>query len=186
MGEARRRREEAQSGVSPHVCARCGYGMDSATAVGEGREHVRPKPGDFSLCMRCGLPMRFEEGGKLRTVEPSEIEDLGPEARKMLFIACAALGSQNNPMRQTAPGRRVAEVVWGEIAGTGKGLIVHASGAADVGLAVVVLCQGITQFHEYDEPTKEKAREMIAALTDGRSDLPPFEVFRGNGPAGSA
>ena len=183
MGEARRRRmagEDPRAGVTPTSCQRCGYRMDSASVLGD--KTARPRPGDFSICARCGLPMRFAEGGRLRAIEVAEIEELSPEGRARLFIACAALGSQNNPMRQSMPGRRVAEVVWAEVPGTGKALVVQSEGPAEIGLAAVVICQGIAEMSEYDQAAKDAAAALTRALTSGKVKLPPFEVIRANTP----
>ena len=49
-------------------CNVCGYEMDCATeAVGNHRN--RPKPGDFSLCMKCGELFVFDE--QMRLAEPT-------------------------------------------------------------------------------------------------------------------
>jgi len=182
MGEARRRREAGEgprTGVAPTTCVRCGYGMECASDVGGG--DIVPKPGDFSICARCGLPMRFEEGCRLRPLEVGEIEELDPVARARLFIACAALGSQNNPIRQTErtePGRTVARVFWGEVDGVGRGLMVRAEGPSDVGLAIIVLCQGIANLDGFSPAQKNAAQALVTSLTDGRVDLPPVDVIR--------
>jgi hypothetical protein len=179
MGEARRRREAGEDPRAGISCQRCGYGMDAATGMVD--QTARPQPGDFSVCARCGLPMRFEEGCRLRALEVGEIEEMAPKQRAQLFIACAALGSQNNPMRQTEPGKTVARVFWGEVAGVGKGLLVKAEGPADIGLAIIVLAQGIANLDGFDHAQKNAAQALITALTGGRVDLPPFEVIRGGG-----
>jgi len=43
--------------VTSSVCPSCGYAIDSATAVdGSG---AQPSVGDFTICFRCRLPLRF-------------------------------------------------------------------------------------------------------------------------------
>lgn len=45
------------------ACPRCGYACDAASGVGpDGEAHV-PRPGDISLCLKCGCPMEFGETG---------------------------------------------------------------------------------------------------------------------------
>ena len=45
-------------------CVICGYEADCATCVDE--EGARPSPGDWTLCLKCGEILIFEEGGKTK------------------------------------------------------------------------------------------------------------------------
>jgi hypothetical protein len=183
MGEARRRKDDPRRGVVLSTCPRCRYEMDAATAVREGGR--RPQAGDFSLCGRCGLPLRFDGEGKLVAATIEELENLDPHNRTLLMRAAAALGSQRNPIGDTAPGVRIAEVMWVETPGEGKGMMVRANGPAEIGLASVVLCQGLIEIADFDEPTKAAAAALVQCLTAGRVKLPPFEVYRSNAPGSS-
>jgi len=58
-------RQEGAVQVSKHhrlpssTCPDCGYVMDAATAVS--RKDATPKPGDASLCLKCGALLRFAD-----------------------------------------------------------------------------------------------------------------------------
>jgi hypothetical protein len=79
------------------------------------------------------------------------------------------------------PGTVVATVLWGSSDGE-AGLIVQAAdGAADIGLAAVVLCQSICNLPEFPEKARMAAAMLIQQLTGGRSVIrdQPFYVIRG-------
>jgi hypothetical protein len=52
--------------LKPVVCKVCGYEMDAASCTHDER---RPKPGDASICLKCGELYMFDE--KMRSIEPS-------------------------------------------------------------------------------------------------------------------
>ena len=43
--------------MPPTLCPVCGYFFDAASPVGKGK--AKPKPGDFTLCMKCGGILLF-------------------------------------------------------------------------------------------------------------------------------
>jgi hypothetical protein len=77
----------------PTLCAHCGYMVDAASAAGD----TRPEPGDWTVCLRCGGVLTFDD--TLRPVLPAlgaydalrisdpefyaEIEQASADARRM-------------------------------------------------------------------------------------------------------
>jgi len=55
-------------------CPTCGYEMDSSTCVDD--DTVKPKPGDFSVCMKCGEMLRFTGTMGIRIVELNDMMEL--------------------------------------------------------------------------------------------------------------
>jgi hypothetical protein len=168
----------------PCICPRCDYLMEAATEMDGGNRG--PQPGDISACARCGLPLLFVKGGKVRAMERAELaellEDMPPDVRAALFLAVGALGSNSNPLRRTQPGRQVAAVEWAAMPGSaGQALVVRSSGPADVGVAAVVLCQGIAQLPEFTPEVQAAARAMVAALTSHNPFSLPVVVHRSTG-----
>jgi hypothetical protein len=66
---------DPRDGLPPANCPTCDYHMDAATPAGDD-EDVRPKSGDFSLCLNCGEALRFDEALRLVAVKPGELADL--------------------------------------------------------------------------------------------------------------
>lgn len=55
-------------------CPRCYYRMDANTALGGGE--YNPRPDDFSLCLNCGLLMRFCGDMELRMATEDDESEL--------------------------------------------------------------------------------------------------------------
>ena len=70
-------------------CIRCGYVMDMATAV-EDPSIQLPKPGDISLCLKCGLLSIFGEDLRLNPPSPKEILKLRADEKSWMEIIRAA------------------------------------------------------------------------------------------------
>lgn len=70
------------------ACPTCGYEMDSASSVGR---KATPKPGDFSLCMRCGAVLRFDAELRLEPATSDELTELDEEGRTTLLRAQAVI-----------------------------------------------------------------------------------------------
>lgn len=70
------------------TCPRCGYKFDHATGVAHDN---LPKPGDFSLCLRCGQVLRFEAGLVAVIALDRELEELAPEQRALIRRAQRAI-----------------------------------------------------------------------------------------------
>lgn len=59
------------------TCPTCGYLLECATVIS--RQGAKPKPDDFSLCMKCGEILRFKADLSLRIVELNDLLDLPRE-----------------------------------------------------------------------------------------------------------
>jgi hypothetical protein len=72
-------------------------------------------------------------------------------------------------------------VLWGTSDGEPGLMVQAAGGAADIGLAAVVICQSICNLPEFPEKAKMAAAMLIQQLTGGRSFIhdQPFYVIRG-------
>lgn len=68
----------------PRPCPVCGYVCDRATAV-TGNES--PQPGDWTVCLRCGEILRFDEQLTHRQVTLEELRLLPRSDRALLFRA---------------------------------------------------------------------------------------------------
>lgn len=56
--------------VEPSICSKCGYNFDCATDL---RVENRPKPGDWSMCFKCGNIAVFDEQLKVRSATQEEL-----------------------------------------------------------------------------------------------------------------
>jgi hypothetical protein len=57
--------------VPPSNCPNCGTELDCASDVLGGNE--RPSPGDVTICLGCGLLMRFKDDMRLRRLTGAEM-----------------------------------------------------------------------------------------------------------------
>jgi hypothetical protein len=56
--------------VTPTRCPACGVVLDAATSPQD--RQLRPRPGDYSVCMYCATPLVFTEDGDLRRMTAEE------------------------------------------------------------------------------------------------------------------
>lgn len=79
----------SESQVMPEMkCPACEYKMDRCTNVtGQGG----PKPGDVSLCFRCGVAMAFTAELGLRLATQEDFDDLTVGARWTLAMTQRAI-----------------------------------------------------------------------------------------------
>lgn len=73
-----KRRDSDKDNILASSCPRCGYRMDTATAIDD-TDKVRPSPGDFSVCMRCGQTLRFDEDMEPVLCLDEELSELTPK-----------------------------------------------------------------------------------------------------------
>jgi hypothetical protein len=59
--------------VPESPCTACGHKLDGATCVGDDK---MPKPGDISVCIRCGHLMAFGDDLMLRNLTNEEMHDV--------------------------------------------------------------------------------------------------------------
>jgi DNA-directed RNA polymerase subunit RPC12/RpoP len=72
----------------PTNCPRCGYRVEMATGLGHRK---RPRPGDFSLCLRCGQLLRFDHEFEPVMAFERELEQLSDRQRALIARARAEL-----------------------------------------------------------------------------------------------
>lgn len=58
-------------------CPKCNYRLDAATLVRPGT--ALPKPGDFTICLRCGEVLIFGDELALRVAMANDVRAAGPE-----------------------------------------------------------------------------------------------------------
>lgn len=66
----------------PNLCTKCGYMVDAATGVSNGRDI--PKPGDVSVCLNCGAVHIFTIALLLREPTQEEIDSFEPGFKAFL------------------------------------------------------------------------------------------------------
>jgi hypothetical protein len=66
-------------------CSSCGYTFDAASEVGNADAPVYPKPGDASLCLKCGHIGIFTADGAIREPNDQELRELAGDARIVRF-----------------------------------------------------------------------------------------------------
>ena len=76
--------DAALSAQKDFDCPRCGYAVDAATGLGD--THA-PRPGDISLCLRCGCPMEFGDGIPPRWLVYDELVRLDRDVRARIVQA---------------------------------------------------------------------------------------------------
>lgn len=64
------------------TCPTCGYQVDAATHPVN--DKAVPKPGDLSLCMKCGELMTFNDDMTLRLSSIEDVMGLKPEENNLL------------------------------------------------------------------------------------------------------
>lgn len=65
-----------------NFCPACGYRSDSSTSIGT---QAVPKPGDITLCIKCGEMNRFTQSLQLEPVPDDWLADLPLEERNELL-----------------------------------------------------------------------------------------------------
>jgi hypothetical protein len=73
--------------VPPARCPSCGYLADAATPV-RGMSEAVPKPGDITMCIRCGNVLKF---GQSLDLLPVDVDTLPAETRRTLHAMKEAL-----------------------------------------------------------------------------------------------
>jgi hypothetical protein len=75
MDEKEKIRFDAQGNKLPEqICPACGYDLDAATYAG--KEDLRPRPGDVSICFKCANVLVFDVDMKLREPMSAELLEI--------------------------------------------------------------------------------------------------------------
>ena len=75
------------------LCPWCGHELSGATNLPG--ETNKPRPGDISICVYCGKPLRFGRGLIVEQLSQGAIERLHPQERQQLnrvMLTWAAMG----------------------------------------------------------------------------------------------
>ena len=75
--------------IKPERCPNCGHTLDEAAEIRGGRKE--PKEGDYSVCINCGVLLRFGPGLTLGLVKDSDRMELEPELKELLLAASAKI-----------------------------------------------------------------------------------------------
>ena len=78
-------------------CVYCGARHDAASAVGD---VGRPKPGDVTVCIKCGGLLAFDDRMLLRKAEDSELENFDYGTRQQIAKVREAIRVLNDRPRQ--------------------------------------------------------------------------------------
>lgn len=94
--------------VEVSKCPACGYAnLDCATGAFE--EDLTPKPGDLSLCIRCGDMLVFTDKLGLRLPTKEEYENLPDYVKKQIIQAQIVIrGSPSRPAHLGWPPKETA------------------------------------------------------------------------------
>lgn len=79
-------------------CPECGKEFDTHTCITD--EGAVPRPGDFGLCIGCGLVFRFNVDGSLRGTTQAEFGEFKDTMPPGTMQACAAIGITPHGQRQ--------------------------------------------------------------------------------------
>lgn len=71
--------------MPPRRCPRCKNVHDKATAMNG--EDVRPKEGDWTVCLNCAAGLRFGRELALQEITPAELMTASREERLYLVLA---------------------------------------------------------------------------------------------------
>lgn len=74
--------------VKPNKCPFCLAKMDCATAIGSS---ARPRPDDFSVCIRCGEVSRFDAELNLVKCPPEALNAMDQRTHREIVAAQSAI-----------------------------------------------------------------------------------------------
>lgn len=60
-------------------CPNCGYELSGATCIEPGKEKAKPKEGDLSVCLGCGIILEFTKELKTKMVSNVDLAKLAEE-----------------------------------------------------------------------------------------------------------
>jgi hypothetical protein len=86
--------------VPKSFCLGCGAELDAVTAVTQPLDAIMPKPGDFSVCLKCGHVMAFSETLTLRTMTGAEMHNIAGDKRLLAAQQVAAAYRAEHGKRQ--------------------------------------------------------------------------------------
>jgi hypothetical protein len=72
------------------LCLGCGTDLDAANAVAQPLDMAMPRPGDFTVCIKCGHVMAFTETLTLREMTDTEMHAIAGDERLLIAQEIAA------------------------------------------------------------------------------------------------
>jgi hypothetical protein len=73
-------------------CPTCGYVMDSATCIE--KKAYRPKPGDLSICLKCGEILIFKADLRADLPDVADLLNMPKETEELLMRAQRTIREQ--------------------------------------------------------------------------------------------
>lgn len=67
-----------------NYCPVCQYKLDASTNASPEQPDAKPRPFDFSVCMKCGEILVFDFNLNLRVPMVSELMNLAPDENRLL------------------------------------------------------------------------------------------------------
>lgn len=82
-------------GMPKTQCLNCGHKLDAASAA-QSKRH-RPRPGNFSICIRCGHVMAFADDLTMRPLTDAEVVHIAGDKEMLRYQAAigAARAARN-------------------------------------------------------------------------------------------
>lgn len=99
-----KRRRRLTRRVPPCPCPVCGKPNDAATAVD--RSGVRPQPGDASICLYCGTPLRYTADLTSRIMTDGEWLTMPEPLRSQMRTAKYDIDARLEAIRRAQDARR--------------------------------------------------------------------------------
>lgn len=62
--------------TNPCPCPNCGYELSGATCIEKGKAKLKPKQGDLSVCLGCGIILEFTSELKTKMVSNKDLAEL--------------------------------------------------------------------------------------------------------------
>jgi Zn ribbon nucleic-acid-binding protein len=78
------------------ACPACGHRFDGATCVGA---DGIPKPGDYTICIKCGHLMAFADDLTLRELTSNEMHDIAGDERVLAVQRVRGMLKRQGPKR---------------------------------------------------------------------------------------
>jgi hypothetical protein len=81
--------------LAPDACAYCGHPLDAATAMDDGP--TKPKPGDITMCIKCGFLLVFDDAMKMAKPDQALLAEAleHPDVKLMLRAWRDVYGGRN-------------------------------------------------------------------------------------------
>lgn len=75
--------ETSEHFIKPCACPVCDYYLDCTANAN--KETDPPKPGDFSVCFKCGALLRWNLEMDMKEATPEDLDELDPDNLKEVY-----------------------------------------------------------------------------------------------------